>query len=60
MTRAVPPNNIYGKLGYYCLASDAVITSGTWEAATAAADVTALHSAPDAQIAVPGSAPPPV
>ena len=38
MTRAVPPNNIYGKLGYYCLASDAAITSGTWEASTAAAD----------------------
>ena len=39
LDRAVPPRAILGKLGYYCLSSDVTITPGTWDAATAAADV---------------------
>jgi acetoin utilization deacetylase AcuC-like enzyme len=33
------PNNITGKLGYYAMASETSISQGTWEAASAAADV---------------------
>ena len=32
-----PPRNIDGKVGYYCLASETAITSGTWEAVLASA-----------------------
>lgn len=39
MPRAVPPRNIDGKIGYYCLASETSISEGTWEAARASADV---------------------
>ena len=39
MPRSVPPRNIDGRLGYYCLASETSISGGTWEAAQAAADV---------------------
>ena len=39
MTHARPPKPISGKMGYYCLAADAVLTEGTWAAASAAADV---------------------
>lgn len=39
MTRARPPRNIDGRIGYYCLASETAISEGTWEAACAAADV---------------------
>ncbi|MEM7744026.1 MAG: histone deacetylase family protein [Pseudomonadota bacterium] len=39
MTRAVPPRNIDGRIGYYCLASETSISGGTWDAAQAAADV---------------------
>lgn len=39
MPRAIPPRNIDGKIGYYCLASETAISDGTWEAAAAAADV---------------------
>jgi acetoin utilization deacetylase AcuC-like enzyme len=33
------PNNITGKLGYYAMAGETSICQGTWEAASAAADV---------------------
>ena len=33
------PNNIDGKIGYYCLAAETSISEGTWEAARASADV---------------------
>jgi len=33
------PNNITGKLGYYAMAGETSISQGTWEAASAAADV---------------------
>ncbi len=33
------PNHIDGKLGYYALAAETAISSGTWEAARASADV---------------------
>ena len=33
------PNNIDGKIGYYCLAAETSISDGTWEAARASADV---------------------
>lgn len=39
MTRSVPPRNIDGRIGYYCLASETSISEGTWEAACASADV---------------------
>ncbi len=39
MTRDVPPKNIDGKIGYYCLASETSISEGTWEAAEAGAQV---------------------
>ena len=39
MTHARPPKPISGRMGYYCLAADAVLTEGTWQAASAAADV---------------------
>ena len=39
MTRALPPREIDGRIGYYCLASETSISAGTWEAALAAADV---------------------
>ncbi len=39
MTRDVPPRNIDGKIGYYCLASETSISGGTWEAAEASAQV---------------------
>ena len=39
MTRARPPKEIDGRIGYYCLASETSISEGTWEAAKAAADV---------------------
>lgn len=39
MTRAKPPRDIDGRIGYYCLASETSISGGTWEAAMAAADV---------------------
>lgn len=39
LTRAVPPREIDGRIGYYCLASETAISEGTWEAAQAAADV---------------------
>lgn len=39
MPRSVPPRNIDGRIGYYCLASETSISDGTWEAAQAAADV---------------------
>ena len=39
MTRTVPPRNIDGRIGYYCLAAETAISEGTWEAACAAADV---------------------
>ncbi|MEM6617610.1 MAG: histone deacetylase family protein [Pseudomonadota bacterium] len=39
MHRSVPPNEIDGKIGYYCLASETSISEGTWEASRAAADV---------------------
>ncbi|MEM0989565.1 MAG: histone deacetylase family protein [Pseudomonadota bacterium] len=39
MTRDVPPKNIDGRIGYYCLASETSISGGTWEAAQASADV---------------------
>jgi acetoin utilization deacetylase AcuC-like enzyme len=39
LTRAVPPNEIDGRIGYYCLAAETAISEGTWEAAQAAADV---------------------
>lgn len=32
-----PPNNIDGKVGYYCLASETAITGGTWGAALSSA-----------------------
>lgn len=39
MPRMVVPNEIDGRIGYYCLASETSITDGTWEAASASADV---------------------
>ncbi len=39
MTRNTPPNEIDGKIGYYCLASETSISEGTYEAARAAVDV---------------------
>ena len=39
MTREVPPREIDGRIGYYCLASETSISSGTFEAAEAASDV---------------------
>lgn len=39
MTRAKPPREIDGRIGYYCLASETSISGGTWEAAQAAVDV---------------------
>ncbi len=39
MTRARPPKEIDGRIGYYCLASETSISGGTYEAAVAAADV---------------------
>ena len=39
MPRTVPPRDIDGLIGYYCLAGDTAISEGTWEAAQAAADV---------------------
>ncbi|HXA36155.1 MAG TPA: histone deacetylase family protein [Steroidobacteraceae bacterium] len=34
-----PPNSITGKLGYYAMSGETSISEGTWEAASAAADV---------------------
>ena len=39
MTRSIPPRNIDGRIGYFCLASETSITEGTWDAAQASADV---------------------
>lgn len=39
MTRDIPPREIDGRLGYYCLASETSISKGTWEAAYLSADV---------------------
>lgn len=39
MTRAIPPREIDGKIGYYALAAETAISGGTWEAALASADV---------------------
>ena len=39
MTRARPPKEIDGRIGYYCLASETSISEGTYEAALASADV---------------------
>ncbi|MBX2855718.1 MAG: histone deacetylase family protein [Rhodobacteraceae bacterium] len=39
MTRARPPREIDGKIGYYALAGETSISEGTWEAARASADV---------------------
>ena len=39
MTRMIPPNEIDGLIGYYCLAAETSISSGTWRAAVAAANV---------------------
>jgi len=39
MTRQLPPAEIDGRIGYYCLASETSISEGTWEAALAAKDV---------------------
>ncbi|MEM6663501.1 MAG: histone deacetylase family protein [Pseudomonadota bacterium] len=39
MSRAKPPRNIDGKMGYYCLAWETSISQGTCEAALASADV---------------------
>ena len=39
MTRTIPPNEIDGLIGYYCLAAETAISDGTWRAATAAANV---------------------
>jgi len=39
MTRNIPPRNIDGRIGYYCLASETSISEGTWEAAYASAQV---------------------
>jgi acetoin utilization deacetylase AcuC-like enzyme len=39
MPRRVPPRDIDGLVGYYCLAGETTISAGTWEAARASADV---------------------
>ena len=39
MTRDIPPREIDGRLGYYCLASETSISKGTWEAAYLSANV---------------------
>ena len=39
MNRMVPPRDIEGRIGYYCLAAETSISDGTWEAALAAASV---------------------
>ena len=39
MTRDIPPREIDGRLGYYCLAAETSISKGTWEAAYLSADV---------------------
>ena len=39
MPRSIPPRNIDGRIGYYCLASETSISGGTWEAAEASAQV---------------------
>jgi len=39
MPRNVPPRDIDGRVGYYCLAGETAISEGTWEAAQAASDV---------------------
>jgi acetoin utilization deacetylase AcuC-like enzyme len=39
MPRHVPPRDIDGLVGYYCLAGETTISEGTWEAAQASADV---------------------
>jgi len=39
LSRGVPPREIDGRVGYYCLASETSISEGTWEAALCAADV---------------------
>jgi acetoin utilization deacetylase AcuC-like enzyme len=39
LTRAIPPREIDGRIGYYCLASETSISGGTWEAAYLAADI---------------------
>ena len=39
MNRLVPPRDIEGRIGYYCLAGETSITDGTWEAALASAAV---------------------
>ena len=32
MTRTIPPNEIDGLIGYYCLAAETAISDGTWRA----------------------------
>ncbi len=39
MNRMVPPRDIEGRIGYYCLAAETSISDGTWEAALASASV---------------------
>ena len=39
LNRAVPPREIDGRIGYYCLASETSISGGTWEAAYLSADI---------------------
>ena len=39
MNRMVPPRDIEGRIGYYCLAAETSISDGTWEAAVASASV---------------------
>lgn len=39
MTRSIPPRDIDGRIGYYCLASETSISGGTYDAAVAAAQV---------------------
>jgi len=39
LNREVPPREIDGRIGYYCLASETSISGGTWEAAYLSADI---------------------
>ena len=39
MNRLVPPRDIEGRMGYYCLANETSISEGTWEAALASVSV---------------------
>ena len=48
------PNSITGKLGYYAMAGETSISEGTWEAASAAADV-ALTAASQIEAGAPAA-----